>query len=120
MQEVWDLQLSPKATPEERLTMASMMDRCYFHVSDFPKVTEAWLSVSNEMKNKDTEQAFRTLILACKELIHNKPGICSIAVHWSSVVNFYESYGKTDKDCYDFVEDNQLVEERLLKQRNNI
>lgn len=120
MQEVWDLQLSPKATPAERLTMASMMDRSYFKVSDFPKVAEAWLTVSNDMGNKDTEQAFNSLILACEKLIRDKPGICSIAVHWSSVVNFFESYGKTDKDCYDFVEDNRLVEERLLKERSNI
>lgn len=120
MQEVWDLQLSPKATRAERLTMSSMMDRAYFDVMDFPKLVDAWLEVDNEMKEESGDYVFCTLINTIRKLIHDTPGICSIAVHWSSVVNFYESYGKTDKDCYDLVEDNRLVEERLLKERENL
>lgn len=113
MQEVWDLQLSPKTTHAERLTMASMMDRAYFYVIDFPKLAEAWLEVDNEMEAKYGFFAFGNLINTIHKLIHDTPGINTIAVHWSSVVNFYDSYGKTDKDCYDLVADNHEVEQKL-------
>ena len=113
MQEVWDLQLSSKTTHAERLTMQSMMDKSYFYVVDFPKVAEAWLEVANMMKNDDTEKSFSALIKSIRQLIHITPGICSIAIHWNSVVSFYECNGKTDKDCYDFVADNNKGEENF-------
>lgn len=113
MQEVWDLQLSPNASHAERLTMASMMDRAYFDVIDFPKLAEVWLEVDNEMKETSGYFVFGTLINAIRKLMHETPGIKTIAINWSSVVNFYESYGKTDKDCYDLIANNQEVEQKL-------
>lgn len=113
MQEVWDLQLSPKTTHAERLTMGSMMNRCYFLISDFPKVEEAWLEVSTEMGSKGAEDAFKGLVKAIHKVINEIPGIHSIAINWTSVVNFYEANGKTDKKSYDFVADNAKVESKL-------
>lgn len=115
MQEVWDLQLSPKTTHAERLTMASMMNRCYFLVSDFSKVKTAWLEVVEEMKSKGSEEAFKGLIKAIHKVIETIPGIHSIAINWTSVVCFYEANGKTDKKCYDFVADNSKVESQFIK-----
>lgn len=119
MQEVWDLQLSPKTTHAERLTMASMMDRAFFNVIDFPKLAEVWLEVDNQMNAKYGSFVFGNLINAIRKLIHDTPGINTIAVHWSSVVNFYDSYGKTDKDCYDLVADNQEVEQQINNSKQN-
>ncbi len=113
MQEVWDLQLSPSVTHAERLTMQSMMDKSYFYVVDFPKVAEAWLEVARMMKDDDVEKSFCGLVNITRQLIHDTPGICSIAIHWNSVVNFYECNGKTDKDCHDFVADNNKVEDNF-------
>lgn len=113
MQEVWDLQLSSNITHAERLTMQSMMDRCFFHVIDFSCVSEAWLEVANEMNGKWTKDAFGSLINTIRELIHKTPGIHSIAVHWNSVVSFYECNGETDENCYDFVADNTEVESKF-------
>lgn len=113
MQEVWDLQLSPKTTHAERLTMESMMNRCYFLVSDFSKVEEAWLEVANEMNNEGAVDAFNGLIATIHKVINSIPGIHSIAINWTSVVCFYEANGKTDKKCYDFVADNAKVESKL-------
>lgn len=113
MQEVWDLQLSPKTTQAERLTMASMMNRCYFLVSDFPKIEEAWLEVVSEMDGKGVEDAFKGLVKAIHKVIDEIPGIHSLAINWTSVVNFYEANGKTDKKFYDFVADNAKVESKI-------
>lgn len=113
MQEVWDLQLCPKTTHAERLTMESMMDRCYFLASDFPKVEEAWLEVASEMDSKGAEDAFNGLVKAIHKVIDEIPGIHSLAINWTSVVCFYEANGKTDKECYDFVADNAEVESKL-------
>lgn len=113
MQEVWDLQLSPKTTHAERLTMESMMNRCYFLVSDFPKVEAAWLEVVAEMKSKGSDEAFNGLIKTIHKVIDSIPGIHSIAINWTSVINFYEANGKTDKKCYDFVADNAIVESKF-------
>lgn len=115
MQEVWDLQLSPKATHAERLTMASMMDRGYFLASDYPKIESAWLEVATAMNKKGVDEAFKCLIAAIQKVIREIPGIHSIAINWTSVVCFYESYGKTDKKCYDFVENNVKVESQFTK-----
>ena len=113
MQEVWDLQLSPKTTHAERLTMASMMNKCYFLISDFPKIEEAWLEVASEMDSTGAEDAFKGLIKTIYRVLDEIPGIYSIAINWTSVVCFYEVYGKIDKDCYDFVADNNKVEENF-------
>lgn len=113
MQEVWDLQFSPKTTHAERLTMGSMMNRCYFIVSDFPKIEEAWLEVASEMNSKGAEDAFKGLIKTIHKVIDEIPGIHSIAINWTSVVCFYEANGKTDKECYDFVADNAEVESKF-------
>lgn len=115
MQEVWDLQLSPNATHAERLTMASMMDRGYFLASDYPKIESAWLEVACAMNKKGVEEAFKCLIEAIYKVIREIPGIHSIAINWTSVACFYESYGKTDKKCYDFVADNAKVESQFTK-----
>lgn len=113
MQEVWDLQLSPNTTHEERLTMESMMDRGYFIVSDFSKIESAWLEVAAEMNNTDSDEAFRGLITTIHKVIHKIPGIHSIAINWTSVASFYETYGKTDKKCYDLVADNIKIESQF-------
>ena len=113
MQEVWDLQLSPKTTHAERLTMASMMNRCYFLVSEFPKMEEAWMEVTSEMDSKGAEDAFNGLAKAIHKVIDEIPGIHSLAINWTSVVNFYEVNGKTDKKFYDFVADNAKVESQI-------
>ena len=113
MQEVWDLQLSPKTTHAERLTMASMMNKCFFLVSDFPKIEEAWLEVASEINCKGAEDAFNGLVKAIHKVLDEIPGIHSLAINWTSVVNFYEANGKTDKKFYDFVAENAKVESQL-------
>lgn len=114
MQEVWDLQLSHKTTHAERLTMESMMNRCYFLVSDFSKIEEAWLEVAAEMNSQGAEDAFKCLIKTIHKVINEIPDIYSIAINWTSVVCFYEANGKTDAKCYDFVADNAEVESKFI------
>jgi len=114
MQEIWDLQLSKKVTPAERLTMQSMMDKAYFLAADFPSVRNAWEEyVVEKNGGEGVTKAFTDLIATIESLIQRKPEIHSIGINWNSVNCFYDTFGETDKDCYDFVADNRQVEQRL-------
>ena len=106
MQEIWDLQLSSKVTPAERLTMQSMMDKAYFLAKDFPRVRKAWREYVKENNGEGVVKAF-------SDLIASTPAIHSIGINWSSVNYFYDTFGKDDSECYDFVADYDKIESEL-------
>lgn len=115
MQEIWDLQLSNKVTPAERLTMQSMMDKAYFLVKDFPRVRKAWREYVRENNGEGVVKAFSDLISSIESLIAAKPAIHSIGINWNSVNCFYETFGENDSECYDFVADYDKIESELCK-----
>lgn len=116
MQPVWDLQESPKVTPQERLTMASMMDRAYILVEDLPKLAEAWTKVSEMPEYQAHKDTFKTILDTMNDLVKKNPDIYSIAINWSSVVNFYDSFGETDQNCYNLIADH---EERVANMKDD-
>lgn len=113
MQEIWDLQLSNKVTPAERLTMQSMMDKAYFLAEVFPRVRDAWREYAKENNGEGVVKAFSELISAIESLIVSQPEIYSIGINWNSVNCFYGTFGKDDSDCYDFVADYDKIESEL-------
>lgn len=113
MQEIWDLQLSSKVTPAERLTMQSMMDKAYFLAKDFPRVCKAWREYVKENNGEGVVKAFSDLIASIKSLIAAKPDIYAIGINWNSVNCFYDTFGENDSECYDFVADYDKIESEL-------
>lgn len=102
LQEIWDLQLSDKITPEERLTMLSMMDGAYFHLENAVEVFKAWEKVASEMNDK-SRRAFSLVIAYCNDFIAKTDLIDKIAVNWNSE-SMYTYLGRSNKDglfdCY--------------------
>lgn len=113
MQEVWDLQLSNKVSPAERLTMQSMMDKAYFLAADFPRVRKAWEDYVSKNNGEGVVKAFTDLIASIESLIASSPAIHSIGINWNSVNCFYDTFGKDDSECYDFVADYDKIESEL-------
>lgn len=113
MQEIWDLQLSKNVTLAERLTMQSMMDKAYFLAKDFPRVRQAWREYVKENNGEGVVKAFSDLISSIESLIAAKPAIHSIGINWNSVNCFYDTFGKDDRECYDFVADYDKIESEL-------
>lgn len=108
LQEIWDLQISPKLTKEERLTMLSMMDRACFKVEDSSEVFNAWQKVASEIAPV-VERAFNLLITRCQDIIDRLDNVDSLAVNWNSGNNFYSEFGYDDEYFFDCVEASRCI-----------
>lgn len=103
LEEIWNLQISPRLTKEERLTMLTMMDKARFKVEDSSEVFEAWRKVASNIC-PDTERAFNLLIGRCQNIIDKIDNVSCLAINWNSVSNFYSEFGYDDEDFFDCVE----------------
>lgn len=100
--ELWALEKDPRLTEDDRIFFASFMQKAVFLAEDAEKVARAWKNVSVEIGEASKED-FHNLADKMLEFISKNKDIYSIGINWNSVNSFYELYGETDEDCYDFV-----------------